>query len=238
MSALIAAMALTFSHCAFADSHGAFTGTCPIADETPRFTVAKRISVEGGAWRSDATPDIVYGGTMADEDSDRSPAQLQIFAGGSGILQTVDGWFPVRNYGAAMNTIFFDVDGQHEVPPNDLDVKIIARAAEILSSEAVWNRDDDRECTPNATTYSIYCAGEKAVEEITGGTGPIDHRRPAMEVIRGIVDDRAAKRNYKHRLMDYNNDPATTIDDVRSVFQDALRRASDPTWLSRHGFAS
>lgn len=59
-----------------------------------------------------------------------------------------------------------------------------------------------------------------------------------MEVIRGIVDGRAAKRNYKHRLMDYNNDPATTIDDVRSVFQDALRLASDPTWLSRHGFAS
>lgn len=126
MSALIAAMALTFSHCAFADSHGAFTGTCPITDETPA---------------------------------------------------------------------------------------IVA-------------------------TYSIYCAGEKAVEEITGGTGPIEHRRPAMEVIRGIVDDRAAKRNYKHRLMDYNNDPETTIDDVRRVFQDALRRASGPTRLSRHGFAS
>lgn len=237
MSVLVIAIALAFSHCAFTNSGAAFTGTCPVAGETPRFTLAKRTTVEGGAWRSEATPAVVYGGTMADEDSDRWPAQLQIFDGGSGILQTVDGWFPVKNYGATEDAISFDADGQGEVPPNRLDLKIIARAKEILSSDAVWNRKDNRKCPPNATTYSIYCAAEKAVEEITGGTGQIDHRRPAMEVIRGVVDDRAANRNYQHRLMDYNNDPSTTIADVRSIFQEALRRASDSAWLSRHGFA-
>lgn len=237
MSVLAIATALVFSHCAFATSGTTFTGTCPVADETPRFTLAKRTAVEGGAWRSEATPAVVYGGTMADGDSDRWPAQLQIYDGGSGILQTVNGWFPVKNYEAAKNAISFDVDGQREVPPNGLDLKIIARAAEILSSAAVWNRKDNRKCASNATTYSIYCAAEKAVEEISGGTGPVDHRRPAMEVIRGVVDDRAAKRNYQHRLMDYNNDPSTTIDDVRSIFQEALRRAADPVWLSGHGFA-
>lgn len=148
MSVPFIAMAPAFSHRAFANSDGAFTGTCPVADETPRFTLAKR--------------------TTADEDSPRWPAQLQIFDGGSGILQTVDGWFPVKRYGEAAN--------------------------------AVWNRKDNRKCA-------------------TGGTG------------------RAAKRNDQRRLMDYNNDPSTTIDDVRSAFQEALRRASDPMWLSRHGFA-
>jgi|HubBroStandDraft_4_1064222.scaffolds.fasta_scaffold164813_3 hypothetical protein len=33
-------------------------------------------------------------------------------------------------------------------------------------------------------------------------------RRPAMEVVRIIIDERSAGRNYQHRLMDYNNDRA------------------------------
>lgn len=56
-----------------------------------------------------------------------------------------------------------------------------------------------RNCAPKATKFSIYCAGEKAVEEITGGTGLIDRRRPALEVIRGVVDDRSKGRGYHHR---------------------------------------
>lgn len=225
-------------HCVFSASYGsAFLGTCPLVDETPRFTLSIRTAPEGGIWRPDASPRIVWGGQMADEDSATWQVQLQIFRGNSGILQTVYGWFPVMSYEATAGALSFDVDGQKEVPPNALDAKIVKQASEILSSAAVWNRNDTRKCPPSATTFSIYCAGEKAVEEVTGGTGLIDHRRPAMEVIREVVEDRAAGRNYKHRLMEYNNDPRTTMDDVRSVFSDALERMSDISWLQNHGFA-
>ena len=44
--------------------------------------------------------------------------------------------------------------------------------------------------------------------------------------------------NYEHRLMDYNNDPTTTLDDVRSAFQEALAGMDDPKWLAKHGFAT
>jgi hypothetical protein len=88
--------------------------------------------------------------------------------------------------------------------PNALDQKIVREAAAILSIEAAWNRADNRECPTSATTWSIYCALEKATFDVTGG---FHHRRPALEVVREIVDERAATRNYHHRLMDYNNDP-------------------------------
>jgi len=126
----------------------------------------------------------------------------------------------------------FELDGHHEVLPNALDEQVIRRAAEILSSPAVWNRADNRRCAPDATRWSIYCAGVQAVEEVTGGTEGghgIDHRRPALEVIRGVVDDRSKGRNYGHDLMGYNNDPTTTFADVQSLFSEAFKRVSDST---------
>jgi hypothetical protein len=60
-------------------------------------------------------------------------------------------------------------------------------------------------------------------------TSGFHHRRPALEVVREIVDERAATRNYHHRLMDYNNDPKTHLDDVKSLFKEALNRIEKMT---------
>jgi hypothetical protein len=43
-----------------------------------------------------------------------------------------------------------------------------------------------------------------------------------MEAVRLIVEERTKNRDYAHRLMDYNNDSTTTLDDVHSLFADAL----------------
>jgi hypothetical protein len=69
-------------------------------------------------------------------------------------------------------------------------------------------------------------------------TGAADHRRPAMEAVRQIVEERSAGRAYQHRLMDYNNDPTTTLADVQSLFRAALAGMDDPAWLAKHGFAT
>jgi len=150
-----------------------------------------------------------------------------------GLFRSVYGWFPVTNVTVYASGLSFDVDSAHEVPPNELDGQIIRRAASILSTARVWNRMDNRKCPSDATTWSIYCAMEKATAEISGGE---DHRRPGMELVREIVDDRSAGRNYNHRLMDYNNDPRTTLADVQSIFAEALVRMRDRTWLRHHGF--
>lgn len=57
------------------------------------------------------------------------------------------------------------------------------------------------------------------MQEVTGGTGLLNHRRPALEVIRKVIDDRTKGRNYDHRLMDYNDDPTTTLADVKTSFE-------------------
>jgi hypothetical protein len=200
-------------------------------------TLQSSAAVVGGSWQSDSKPSVVWYGSMTDEYYPAAPIQLQIFTGDTGMRQNIYGWFPVTSYATTASGFTFELDGVHEVPPNGLDAKIIEHAAEILSSSAAWNRADNRKCPPGATTYSIYCAAEKAVADLTGGTGLIDHRRPALEVIRGVVDDRSKGRNYNHRLMDYNNDPTTTLSDAQSLFREASRVMRDATWLSAHGFS-
>lgn len=219
-------------------------GSCGrLFDETPEITLRRANKAVGGTWVSNSSPSVVWNGDMTDEGYPNAPIQLQIYGAGSGILQTIYGWFPVTRYRNTPSGIAFELDGHNEVSPNALDAQIIRRAAEILSNPTVWNRADDRKCTPDAAKWSIYCAGVRAVGEVTGGTGAegwhgIDHRRPALEIIRTIVDDRSRARGYHHRLMDYNNDPRTSFSDVQSLFSEALRKMSDSPWLAAHGFAA
>jgi hypothetical protein len=62
---------------------------------------------------------------------------------------------------------------------------------------------------------------ERATTEVSGG---FHHRRPALDLVRQVIEDRAKDRNYDHLLMDYNNDPATHLADVRSLLAEALSR--------------
>lgn len=99
-------------------------------------------------------------------------------------------------------------------PVSKTDLLIIQRAGRILSSEAVWNRTDDRIYRPDATTFSLYTAIEKATLDVGG---KFAHRDAAMQEARFAVEEIAPKKNYAHRLMDYNNDPATTFADIKHV---------------------
>jgi hypothetical protein len=147
--------------------------------------------------------------------------EVEIYPGGTGVMRTYAGWFAVSGFAAGDSVLRFRVDTVKQVPPGTLDRQILERAAAIITSDSVWNRADNRKCPPSATTWSIYCAVERAEVEVTGG---FHHRRPAMELVREIVDERTAKKTYQHRLMGYNNDPATHLEDVRSLFAEAIAR--------------
>jgi hypothetical protein len=114
-----------------------------------------------------------------------------------------------------------DDDPEVRPPVTKVDVRILQRAREILSSPSKWNRADTRVCPTEAKTFSLYCALEKATNEIGGN---FKHRGAAMQETRFVVDEIAPNRkNYEHRLMDYNNDPTTTFADIQRV----LRLAED-----------
>jgi hypothetical protein len=101
-------------------------------------------------------------------------------------------------------------------PVTRSDIRIVQRARELLNSPAKWNRADNRDCPATGKTYSLYCALEKATEEVSHN---FEHRGAAMQESRFAIDEVLAKGNhYEHRLMDYNNDPKTTFADVQKFF--------------------
>ena len=157
----------------------------------------------------------------ADLDESTEDVEIEIYAGGAGVIRTYNGWFAVSGFSRQGSSMQFKIDTLQQVAPNALDREILVRAAKIIPSNAVWNRADNRKCPTAATTWSIYCAVEEAQLEVAGG---FHHRRPAGELVREIVDERTKSRNYKHRMMDYNNDTTTTLADVRSVFAEAIAR--------------
>jgi hypothetical protein len=89
-------------------------------------------------------------------------------------------------------------------PVTKADVRIVQRAREILNSQSEWNRADMRVCPADAInkTFSLYCALEKATDEVRGKFEP---RGAAMQEARFVIDEIAPNRkNYNHRLKDCN----------------------------------
>ena len=163
-----------------------------------------------------AAADLEGEGRRGDNTDD---VEIETYANATGVIRTKYGWFAVANYTVQGSSPRFQIDLKAEVPPNDLDRQIIQRAAAFMTSDAVWNRADNRKCPADAKTVSIYCAEERATNEVAGG---FHHRRPALELVRMIVEARTKDKKYRHRLMDYNNDPTTTLADVKSLFAEAL----------------
>lgn len=117
-----------------------------------------------------------------------------------------------------MSSTAVDNDDPDSRPPvTKADLQIVERAKEILSSPDKWNRADNRECPASAKNFSIYCALEKATDEVSGN---FQHRGAAMQEARFVIDDTAPNaKKYSHRLMDYNNDPTTTFADLQNFFR-------------------
>lgn len=103
------------------------------------------------------------------------------------------------------------------------DLRILARASELLKDESVWNRADDRACADDEATgkRSLYCALEKACIDVLG---TYDHRRVALQEVRFAVNDATRGQHLEHRLKDFNNLPSTRLADVKAVLQVATDR--------------
>lgn len=108
-------------------------------------------------------------------------------------------------------------DSEARSPVTKADLQIVDYAQKILDSPSKWNRADTRKCPDAAKKFSLYCALEKATYEVTGSFA---HRGAAMQEARFVIEEVAPDwKKYSHRLMDYNNDPNTTFNDIQKVFQ-------------------
>lgn len=75
------------------------------------------------------------------------------------MIRAYAGWFPVSGFTSGFTSgdsvLQFQFDPAQEVPPNGLDREILQHAAAIITSDAVWNRADNRKCAPTATIARI-----------------------------------------------------------------------------------
>jgi hypothetical protein len=191
--------------------------------ESTTLTARTVTSLPGGKGRGDAVP-----GRMLVAKLSGRPETVDLeleFYGKEGVIRSQVGWRVVTVISESATTLHFQVVDR-EPEPNHLDRRILERATEILASEAVWDRADDRTCAPDDKTWSLYCALHRASLELTGG---FHHRRPCFQIVRQILYERVAEerkkgRKYPHIMMDYNNDPAVRLSDVHSVFAETAGR--------------
>jgi hypothetical protein len=102
-------------------------------------------------------------------------------------------------------------------PVAKTDVRIVQRARQILDSPSKWNRADNRICPKDAKTFSLYCALEKATDEVSGN---FEHRGAAMQEARFVIEELVPDRQkYDHRVLGYNNNRRTTFADIQKVFR-------------------
>ncbi len=107
------------------------------------------------------------------------------------------------------------------MPVTEQDEKILLRTGELLRDETQWNRQDERWCEDDEQTgkRSLFCALHRATVDVLG---KYRHRQAALEHVRLVIMELTPDAGYSHRLMDYNNDPATTHADIRRVLETAL----------------
>jgi len=104
-------------------------------------------------------------------------------------------------------------------PVTENDLHVISRAREILDSPAKWNHADTSDCAADATTYSLFCALQKASTEVTGS---FDNRGAAVQEVRFSIDDFVGDaKHYNSRLTEFNNDSSTTFENIQGVLQAA-----------------
>jgi hypothetical protein len=116
-------------------------------------------------------------------------------------------------------------------PVTKVDLEIAKRARTLLGSESSWDRadrpqitdDPTTKCQPDAQHMSLYCALDRATMEVSG---KFEHRGAVMQEARSVIEDVEPdwQKKYHHLLVDYNNDPHTTFQDIQNVLRSIEQR--------------
>jgi hypothetical protein len=165
-------------------------------------------------------------GTMEGKEPE-DPTRFSVIrakVGNSGVAKLPYGWFALTDQKLENERLTLVVDADRQLPPTDNDIRILQQATALLASPEVWNRKDNRECPPNQMRLSMFCALIQATTEISGG---VHYRQPALQAVREVLNDVGKSRTKLHRLMDYNNHPDTTLDDIHNLLRIAQERLQE-----------
>jgi hypothetical protein len=162
-------------------------------------------------------------GKMQGKEPD-SPTRFEIRTGqGSApsVAKLPFGWFRVAQDSRTVDTWVLELDASRQMPPTDDDLRILKRAKALLATEAVWNKEDTRQCPPEQTKTSLFCALQRSTTEVSGG---VHYRQPALQAVREVLNEVGVARFKSHRIMDYNNHPDTTLAEIHALLDKAHER--------------
>jgi len=116
---------------------------------------------------------------------------------------------------------------------DSIDLKIIQRADSLLSDSTKWNKQDDRKCEDDIAngSYSLYCSLYKSSIDVAG---EYVHRRPAIQIVRFTLERHDISRVVNHRLMDWNNHPDTTFEEVKMVLKESMEEVKSQLELIKN----
>ncbi len=100
------------------------------------------------------------------------------------------------------------------------DVLIIQTARSLLGEESQWAHHEETQCNLKAAAWTLFCALQKASYDVLG---EFQLRRPALEEVRVVVEQLAGQ-TFERRLIDFNNRPATSFEDIQKALDIALER--------------
>lgn len=143
------------------------------------------------------------------------------------VLAVAAGWIWITNDG-----VLISYDGERyylgkpklelrSLKTDSRDVAVLQRAQELLNSAENWNQSGRQTCE-DLDRLSLFCALQRAQIDVLGR---YNHRQPANQLVRFVIEDRFPNRWSRHRLADFNTNPATTHADVLEVVGQALKRA-------------
>jgi hypothetical protein len=162
-----------------------------------------------------------YLGTMVGKEPE-DPTRFELLVkSNASVAKLPYGWFAVAAQQTRGDSVRLVLDGNKTLPATQDDLQILNRATALLANNAVWNKQDNRQCPKGADKLSVFCALIQATEETSGG---YHYRQPAMQAVREAVNEVGGKRVDKHRLMDYNNHPDTTLAKIHTLLQMAQNK--------------
>jgi len=189
------------------------SGSCSGTDEAPL-----KLSLVSSDDRSNS-----WEGTLHIFGQDRaiSIESRDYSSGSKQIIKTPFGWYLPTRVKLESEPLQLSWSLDDYAPASAQDLAIFEIARSLLHSERVWDRQDDRVCDPSDISFSIYCAFAEATRQVTG---KYVHRQPAMRVMKITVSELWPDRIESHRLMDVNNHPDTTFDDIVRMFEEMNAR--------------
>jgi hypothetical protein len=155
-----------------------------------------------------------YLGTMQGKEPEDPTRFELLMKSPAGVAKLPYGWFGVAGQQSREGSVRMVLDGNRTLPATSDDIQILKRAKALLPNDAAWNKQDNRQCPKGQAKLSVFCALTQATEEISGG---YHYRQPAMQAVREAVNEVGGKRVDKHRLMDYNNHPDTTLAEIHAL---------------------